>query len=363
MRIWLTSSQQVFDHELRGMSGMKLGARIALAAVAVALALTLASGAQAQTLKTVKSRGVLNCGIGTGLAGFGIADAAGVWRGLNIDFCHALAAAIFGDPGKVKFVPLSSKDRFTALQSGETDLISATTTWTISRDTQLGLNFRAVFYYDGQGFMVKKVTGIKSAKELNGASICIQQGTTTELNTTDYFRKNNMKFKPVVFATNNEATDAYESGRCDAFTTDQSGLYAERLRFKDPSEHVVLPETISKEPLAYAVRHGDDQWFDIVTWVQFALVTAEELDVTQANIDELREQSTNPDVRRLLGKEGAFGEALGLDKDWAYRAIKVAGNYGETFERNLGQSSPLKIARGQNALWLNGGLQYAPPIR
>ena len=338
---------------------MRLGALIAL----MATVLASASGAQAQTLQTVKARGVLNCGVGTGLAGFGIADAAGVWRGLNIDFCRALSAAIFGDAGKVKFVPLSAKDRFTGLQTGETDLLSATTTWTISRDTQLGLNFRAVFYYDGQGFMVKKATGIASAKELNGASICIQQGTTTELNTTDFFRKNKMTFKPVVFATNNEATDAYESGRCDVFTTDQSGLYAERLRFKNPAEHVVLPETISKEPLAYAVRHGDDQWFDIVSWVQFALVTAEELEVTQANVDELREKSTNPDIRRLLGREGAYGEALGLDKDWAYRAIKTAGNYGESFERNLGQSSLLKIARGQNALWLNGGLQYAPPIR
>ncbi|QEL24096.1 amino acid ABC transporter substrate-binding protein [Bosea sp. F3-2] len=338
---------------------MKFALKLALAAVAVALA----SGAQAQTLKTVKARGVLNCGIGTGLAGFGLADASGTWRGVNIEFCHSLAAAIFSDPAKVKFVSLSSKDRFTALQAGESDVVAATTTWTMSRDVQVGLNFRAVFYYDGQGFMVKKSTGIKSAKELSGASICIQQGTTTELNTADYFRKNNMKFEPVTFATNNEATEAYEAGRCDAFTTDQSGLYSERLRFKDPSEHVVLPETISKEPLGYAVRHGDDQWFDIVSWAQYALVTAEELGVTQANIDEMREKSDNPDVRRLLGKEGSFGQSLGLENDWAYRIIKTAGNYGEIFERNLGQQSKLKIARGQNALWMNGGLQYAPPIR
>lgn len=338
---------------------MKLALKMALAAAAVALA----SGAQAQTLKTVKARGVLNCGIGTGLAGFGLADATGTWRGVNIEFCDSLAAAIFSDPAKVKFVSLSSKDRFTALQAGESDVVAATTTWTMSRDVQVGLNFRAVFYYDGQGFMVKKSTGIKSAKELSGASICIQQGTTTELNTADYFRKNNMKFEPVTFATNNEATEAYEAGRCDAFTTDQSGLYSERLRFKDASEHVVLPETISKEPLGYAVRHGDDQWFDIVSWAQYALVTAEELGVTQANVDEMREKSDNPDIKRLLGKEGSFGQSLGLDNDWAYRIIKTAGNYGEVFERNLGQQSPLKIARGQNALWMNGGLQYAPPIR
>jgi general L-amino acid transport system substrate-binding protein len=328
----------------------------------LALGLSYGGQAQAQTLKAIKARGVLNCGIGTGLAGFGLADASGTWKGVNIDFCNALAAAIFDDASKVKFVSLSSKDRFTALQSGESDLIAATTTWTMSRDTILGLNFRAVFYYDGQGFMVKKALNIKSARELSGASICIQQGTTTELNTADYFRKNDMKFEPVTFATNNEATEAYESGRCDVFTTDQSGLYAERLRFKNPSEHVVLPETISKEPLAYAVRHGDDQWFDIVSWVQYALVTAEELEVTQANVDEMR-KSTNPDIRRLLGVEGSFGQALGLGNDWAYKVIKTAGNYGEVFERHLGQQSSMKIARGQNALWSNGGLQYAPPIR
>ena len=339
---------------------MNLASRLLIGA---GLAAFVSLGAQAQTLKTVKSRDVLNCGIGTGLAGFGLTDANGVWRGMNIDFCHSLAAAVLGDATKVKFVSLPSKDRFTALQSGESDLVSATTTWTMTRDVQLGLNFRPIFYYDGQGFMVKKATGIKSAKELNGASICMQQGTTTELNTADYFRKSNMKFEPVTFATNNEATEAYESGRCDVFTTDQSSLYSERVRFKDPDAHLVLPETISKEPLAYAVRGGDDQWFDIVSWVQYAIVTAEELGVTQANIDEMRAKSDNPDVKRLLGKEGSFGQALGLDNDWAYRAIKYAGNYGEIFERTLGKDSPLKIARGQNALWSNGGLQYAPPIR
>jgi general L-amino acid transport system substrate-binding protein len=334
---------------------------------AAGLALSASHGAQAQasreTLKTVQARGVLQCGIGTGLAGFGLADASGTWRGTNIDFCHAVAAAVLKDASKVKFVSLSSKDRFTALQAGESDFIAATTTWTMSRDTLLGLNFRPVYYYDGQGFMVRKSLGIKSAKELSGASVCIQQGTTTELNAADYFRRNNMKFEAVTFATANEATEAYESGRCDVFTTDQSGLYSERLRFKDASEHVVLPETISKEPLGYIVRHGDDQWLDIVTWVHYAQLTAEELGVTQANVDEMREKSDNPDVRRLLGKEGTFGQALGLDNDWAYRIVKAVGNYGEGFERHLGQQSLLKIARGQNALSTNGGLQYAPPIR
>ena len=347
---------------------MKKIARAALLAAAVAgIASSASHEARAQasreTLKTVQGRGVLNCGIGTGLAGFGIADASGTWRGMNIDFCQAVAAAVLKDAGKVKFVSLSSKDRFTALQTGESDFIAATTTWTMSRDTQLGLNFRPVYYYDGQGFMVKKATGIKSAKELSGASICIQQGTTTELNIADYFRKNSMKFEPVTFATNNEATEAYESGRCDAFTTDQSVLYSERMRFKTPDDHLVLPETISKEPLGYIVRHGDDQWLDVISWAHYALLTAEELGVTQANVDEMREKSENPDVRRLLGKEGTFGQALGLDNDWAYRIVKAVGNYGESFERNLGQQSLLKIARGQNALWSNGGLQYAPPIR
>jgi general L-amino acid transport system substrate-binding protein len=342
----------------QGDRTMKLGL-----ALAAAVACSVSFSAEAQTLKTIQARGVVNCGTGANLAGFAVPDANGVLTGVNADYCRALAAAVFGDKSKVKFIQLPSKDRITALQSGESDLIAATTTWTMSRDTSLGQNFRAIYYYDGQGFMVKKSLGIKSAKELSGASICIQQGTTTELNTADYFRKNNMKFEPVTFATNNEATEAYESGRCDAFTTDQSGLYSERMRFKAPDDHIVLPETISKEPLGYVTRHGDDQWFDIVTWVHFAQVTAEELGVTQANVDEMREKSDNPEIKRLLGKEGTFGQALGLTNDWAYNAIKAAGNYGEIFERNLGGKSLLKIARGQNALWSDGGLQYAAPIR
>ncbi len=335
-----------------------------LAGVALG-ALAMATSAQAQggqTLNAVKARGILNCGANTGLAGFGQPDAQGNWTGLDVDYCRAIAAAIFNDPAKVKFVPLSAKDRFTALQSGEVDVLVRNTTWTSSRDTSLGLNFAAVNYYDGQGFMVKKGLKVASAKELSGASICVQQGTTTELNLADYFRANKMELKAVTFATSDETSKAYDSGRCDAFTTDASGLYAERLRMAKPDDHMVLPEIISKEPLGPSVRHGDDQWLDIVMWTHYAMVTAEELGVSKANVDE-RLKSDNPDIRRLLGTEGKHGEALGLTNDWAVRIIKHVGNYGETFEKNVGAGSPLKIARGVNNLWNKGGLQYAPPIR
>ncbi|MGL4324273.1 MAG: amino acid ABC transporter substrate-binding protein [Beijerinckiaceae bacterium] len=329
----------------------------------VAAPLIFATPAAAQaTLAGVKQRGEMRCGVGTGLAGFGMPDDKGTWIGLDVDYCRAIAAAIFNDPLKVRFVSLSAKDRFTALQSGEIDALIRNTTWTMSRDTSLGMNFGAVNFYDGQGFMVRKKSGIDSAKKLEGASVCTQQGTTTELNLADFFRANKMKYEAVVFATNDETTKAYESGRCDAFTTDASGLYAERLKFSAPEDHIVLPEIISKEPLGSAVRHGDDQWLDIVKWVQFALITAEELGVTKANVDDML-KSENPDVKRLLGTEGKFGESIGLTNDWAYRAIKAIGNYGESFERNVGMGSRLKIARGPNALWNKGGLQYAPPIR
>ncbi|WP_441470040.1 amino acid ABC transporter substrate-binding protein [Bosea sp. RAF48] len=323
-----------------------------------------ASGAFAQspTLAQAKSRGILHCGSGTGLAGFGIPDAQGTWSGLDVDVCRAVASAIFNDPTKVKFIPLSAKDRFTALQSGEVDLLSRTTTWTISRDTALGLNFAGVNYYDGQGFMVRKKLGVNSALQLSGASICTQQGTTTELNLADYFRANKIKYEVVAFASNQETVKAYESGRCDAFTTDASGLYAERLGLANPDEHVVLPDIISKEPLGPVVRHGDDVWLDIVKWTLFAMVNAEELGITKANVDEML-KSENPEIRRFVGTEGKFGAPMGLTDDWAYRIIKHVGNYGESFERNVGQGSLLKIARGQNALWNKGGLQYAPPIR
>lgn len=336
---------------------------LTLKLVAVAALALSASTASAQTLNAVKSRGVLNCGSNGTLAAFGAPDAQGNWHGFDVDFCRAVAVAVLNDPTKVKFVPLSAKDRFTALQSGDVDVLARNTTWTSSRDTSLGLNFTGVNYYDGQGFMVPKALKVNSALELNDAAVCVQQGTTTEQNVSDYFRANKMRAKIVTFATADEALRAYDSGRCDAYTTDMSQLYSERLRLAKPDEQLVLPEVISKEPLGPAVRHGDDQWFDIVKWTLFAMINAEELGITKANVDEQLKTSTNPDVKRLLGTEGAYGEQLGLSKDWAYRIIKQVGNYGEVFERNLGQESPLKIARGLNALWTKGGLQYAPPIR
>ena len=329
------------------------------------LALLLAVAAQsasAQTLKAVKDRGMLNCGANGTLAGFGLPDAQGKWTGLDVDFCRAIAAAVLNDSEKVKYVPLSAKDRFTALQSGEVDVLARNTTWTSSRDTSLGLNFTGVNYYDGQGFMVRKALKVNSALELNGASVCVQQGTTTELNLADYFSANKMQLKSVTFATANEAVKAYDAGRCDAYTTDASALYAERLRVSDPNDHIILPEIISKEPLGPAVRHGDDQWFDIVKWTLFAMMNAEELNISSKNVDEAL-KSTNPEIKRFVGTEGNFGEQLGLGKDWAVRIVKQVGNYGETFERNVGLGSPLKIQRGLNKLWTKGGIQYAPPIR
>ena len=329
----------------------------------VALAVIFAAqSVSAQTLKTVKDRGMLNCGSNGTLAGFGLPDAQGKWTGLDVDFCRAVAAAIFNDASKVKFVPLSAKDRFTALQSGEVDLLARNTTWTSSRDTSLGLNFAGVDYYDGQGFMVRKTLKVNSALELNGASVCVQQGTTTELNLSDFFRAHNMQVKTVTFATANEAVKAYDAGRCDAYTTDASGLYGERLRLANSADHIVLPEIISKEPLGPAVRHGDDQWFDIVKWTLYAMINAEELGITSKNTDEML-KSTNPDIKRFVGTEGNYGEQLGLPKDWAVNIVKLVGNYGEVFEANVGQGSPLKIDRGLNKLWTKGGIQYAPPIR
>jgi general L-amino acid transport system substrate-binding protein len=334
-----------------------------LAALLAFALLFSAHGASAQsTLSAVKGRGILNCGANGTLAGFGLPDAQGQWTGLDVDVCRAVAAAIFDDATKVKFVPLSAKDRFTALQSGEVDVLARNTTWTSSRDTSLGLNFTGVDYYDGQGFMIRKALKVNSALELSGASICVQQGTTTELNLADYFRAHNMQLKTVTFATANEAVKAYDASRCDAYTTDASGLYAERLRLTNADDHIILPEIISKEPLAIAVRHGDDQWFDVVKWVFFAMLNAEELNLTQKNIDEMV-KSTNPDIKRFVGTEGNFGEQLGLTKDWAVRIVKRVGNYGEVFDRNVGKNSPLKIDRGLNRLWTQGGVQYAPPIR
>ncbi|MDA9436016.1 amino acid ABC transporter substrate-binding protein [Bradyrhizobium sp. CCBAU 51627] len=335
--------------------------------VTLALSLALAAGlsaqaAEAQTLKTIKDRGMLSCGVSQGLPGFSSPDDKGNWTGIDVDVCRAIAAAVLNDPTKIKFVPLSAKDRFTALQSGEIDVLSRNTTWTVSRDTSLGANFTGVTYYDGQGFMVKKSLKVNSALELNSASVCVQTGTTTELNLADYFKANNMKYEVIAFGTIDEAIKAYESGRCDVFTDDSSGLYASRLKLTNPADHVVLPEIISKEPLGPMVRHGDDQWFDIVKWTLFAMVTAEELGITQKNVDEMA-KSDKPELKRVLGTDGNLGEQLGLTKDWVIRIVKAVGNYGESFDRNVGAGSPLKISRGLNNLWTKGGLQYAPPIR
>ncbi|TWG67550.1 amino acid ABC transporter substrate-binding protein [Aminobacter sp. J44] len=331
-----------------------------------AMVLMSAAAGSAATLDDVKAKGFVQCGVHTGLAGFAAPDDQGNWKGFDSDFCKAVAAAVFGDPEKVKFTPTNATERFTALQSGEIDLLARNTTWTLSRDTSLGFNFTGVNYYDGQGFMINaaKLPGINSALQLSGAAICVQTGTTTELNLADYFRANNMEYNPVVFQGFDETNAAYEAGRCDAYTTDQSGLYALRLTLANPDEHVVLPEIISKEPLGPLVRQGDDQWFDIVKWTLFALIQAEELGITQANVEEMK-GSDNPEIKRILGQEpeSKIGAMLGLENDWVVKVVAGVGNYGEMFERNIGQESPLKIARGLNQLWTKGGLQYAPPLR
>jgi len=334
---------------------------IAMLSACLALAIG-AETASAQTLKAVKDRGSLICGVSQGIPGFSNPDDKGNWTGLDVDYCRAIAAAVFNDPSKVKYSPLSAKDRFTALQSSEIDVLARNSTWTSSRDTSLGLNFTAVNYYDGQGFMVRKALKVNSALELNGASVCTQTGTTTELNLADYFRANNMKYEVIAFSTADETVKAYESGRCDAFTTDVSQLYAEKLKLANANDHVILPEIISKEPLGPVVRHGDDQWFDIVKWVHYAMINAEELGVSQKTIDDAL-KSQLPEIRRLVGTEGAYGEQLGLTKDWVVRIVKHVGNYGESFDRNMGPGSKLGISRGINRLWTKGGIQYAPPIR
>jgi general L-amino acid transport system substrate-binding protein len=340
---------------------MKPILKVALAAAA-ALSVTAGAASAQATLTTVKSRGMVNCGVGTGSPGFSAPDDKGNWTGLDVDFCRGVAAAVFGDASKVSFKPLTAKERFTALQSGEVDILSRTTTWTMSRDSAMGLSFVGIMYVDGQGLMVPKKLGVKSAKELNGASVCVATGTTTELNLADYFRTTNMTYKPVVFEKVDEVNAAYDAGRCDVYTTDQSSLYSQRLRLRVPEDHVVLPEIISKEPLGPSVRQGDFQWFTLNKWVYFALLNAEELGVTSKNVDEML-KSTNPDVRRLLGTEGEFGKAMGLDNDWVVKIVKGVGNYAEIYDRNVGPDTPLKIARGLNNLWNKGGIQYAPPIR
>jgi len=333
-----------------------------------AIALTIAVGTTAPalagpTLDKIKQAGAVTCGVPTGVPGFAQPDNQGKYAGFDVDICRAFSAAIFGNPDKVKYVPLTAQQRFTALQSGEVDVLSNNTTWTLQRDTQLGFNFGPVVFYDGQGFLVPKKLGVKTGKDLNGATICVQPGTTTELNLADYFRGNKMDFKPVVIEKIDEVYAAFFSGRCDVMTGDSSALAAQRVgRAPNPDDYVVLPERISKEPLAPVVRHGDEEWHDIVDWVVYAMMEAEEKGITQKNVDEMA-KSDAPDIKRMLGTTPGMGKALNLDEKWAYNAIKLVGNYGEIFDKHLGLGSPLKLERGYNNLWTKGGLIYAMPIR
>ncbi|MEX0311791.1 MAG: amino acid ABC transporter substrate-binding protein [Tateyamaria sp.] len=324
----------------------------------------LAAGAAAAgTLDDVKARGTLNCGVTTGLVGFAAPDANGEWNGFDVAVCRAVAAAVLGDPTAVEFVPTTGKTRFTALASGEIDMLARNTTWTFSRDVDLKFTFVGVNYYDGQGFMVPKDLGVSSAKDLDGATVCIQTGTTTELNLADFFRSNNISYEPVPIETNAEAQQQYLAGACDVYTTDASGLAATRATFEAPGDHVLLPEIISKEPLGPLVRHGDNEWGDVVRWTLNALISAEELGITSTNISEMGAGTNNPEINRILGTEGTLGEMLGLDADWAMKAISASGNYGEIFEKNIGESTPIGLARGLNAQWTDGGLIYSPPFR
>ena len=326
------------------------------------------AGSHGSTLDIVKERGFLKCGSNTGLAGFGLPNDDGVWEGIDVDVCRAVAAAVFGDASKVEYVPTTSKVRFTVLQSGEVDMLSRNTTWTLQRDVELGLEFVGVNYYDGQGFMVRKDLGVSSATELDGASVCIQVGTTTEMNLADYFAGNSMSYEAVPVETNSEADAAYTAGRCDVYTTDASGLYASRAGYPDPSAHVVLPEIVSKEPLGPSVRHGDSAWADIVRWSLNAMIIGEELGITSANVDEMK-SSKNPEVLRLLGVNqvgdtgAGYGQWLNLSDDWAYNIIQQVGNYSESFEKHIGPNTPINIQRGLNALYKDGGILYAPPFR
>lgn len=330
-------------------------------ALSAALAMT-ATASFADTLTDVKAKGYVQCGVTGGVPGFSAPDANNNWAGIEVDFCRAMASAIFNDPAAVRYTSLTSQERFTALSAGEIDVLSRTVTWTMSRDTQLGIKFVGTMFYDGQGFMVRKADGITSALDLSGAAICIESGTTTELNAADYFAANKLEFNSVVFVDQDEVVKAYEDGRCDVYTTGSSALAAERSKFAVPDDHLILPEIISKEPLGPVVRQGDDLWFNLARWTYFALLEAEELGVTSANVDE-QLGSDNPAIKRLLGVEGDFGTPLGVTKDWAYQIIKHVGNYGESYERNVGPSTPIGLARGLNALWRDGGIQYSPPIR
>jgi general L-amino acid transport system substrate-binding protein len=332
-------------------------------ALSAACAATAPGAFAGEDLDAVMARGELICGVNTGLAGFSIQGSEGEWTGLDVDVCRAIAAAVFGDSEAVSYVPLSAQQRFTALQSGEIDVLSRNTTWTLTRDASLGINFTGVTYYDGQGFMVPAGIGVSSALELDGASVCVQSGTTTELNLADYFRANDMDFQAVVFESFDESKTAFFAGQCDVYTTDASGLASIRsIDAANPSDYEILPEIISKEPLGPSVRQGDDQWFNIVKWVVFALIEAEEKGITSENVDEMMD-SSDPNVQRLLGVSPGMGELLGLSEDWAANAIRQVGNYGEIFDRNIGPDTPLRLERGLNAQWTDGGLMYAPPIR
>ncbi|MDE0449676.1 MAG: amino acid ABC transporter substrate-binding protein [Spirochaetaceae bacterium] len=333
------------------------GALIALAIAMVGVT------AHAGTLEDVQSAGVLKCGINTGLPGFAQTDDDGNWIGFDVAYCRALAAAVLGDPTAIQFVNLTGANRFPALQSGEIDVLARNTTWTLSRDVDLGLTFVGVNYYDGQGFIGRRALGVMSATELDGASVCIQTGTTTELNLADFFRSNNMSYEPVPIETNAEARAAYEAERCDVYTTDASGLAATKATFDDPDAHIVYPEIVSKEPLGPLVRHGDDQWADVARWVLNALIIAEELGVSQGNVERLAAGTDHPEINRMLGSEGSYGEMLGLDAQWAVRAIAAEGNYAEIFDRYIGPDTKLGLQRGLNALYTDGGILYAPPFR
>ncbi|MCX2759860.1 amino acid ABC transporter substrate-binding protein [Vibrio sp. Sgm 22] len=339
----------------------KLTLLASVVAASTSMMATSASAAES-TLDKVTSQGFLTCGVSTGLPGFSNPNSKGEWEGIDVEYCQALAAAVLGDKTKVKYVPLTAKERFTALQSGEIDVLSRNTTWTLHRDSALGLNFVGVNYYDGQGFMVKKELGLTSAQELDGASVCVQSGTTTELNLADYFRNSGMSYKPVVFDTAAQTSKGFDAGRCDVLTTDQSGLYALRLNLADPKSAEVLPEIISKEPLGPVVRQDDDQWFNVAKWTLSAMVNAEEYGISSKNADEML-KSKDPNIKRILGVDGPKGKGLGIRDDWGYQVIKQVGNYGESFERTVGTGSPLQISRGVNALWNAGGFMYAPPIR
>ncbi|MEJ6078132.1 amino acid ABC transporter substrate-binding protein [Vibrio sp. 1-Bac 57] len=331
-------------------------------ALLVGLTAAIPSLSHADTLQDVMEKDVLNCGVSTGIPGFSAADSKGVWKGIDVDMCRSVASAVLGDASKVKYIPLTAKERFTALQSGEIDLLARSSTWTATRDTSLGLNFAGVNYYDGQGFLISKKLGVTSAKELDGATFCIQAGTTSELNLTDYFKSNGMEYKAVTYDTSGQTIDGFKKGRCDAVTSDASQLYGLKLKMDDPNTVMVLPEIISKEPLGPVVRQGDDNWFNVVRWSLFAALEAEELGVTSSNAEAMM-KSENPSIKRLLGTTGNAGENLGLKSDWAYQIVKQVGNYSEMFDKNVGKDSPLNIDRGLNKLWNQGGLMYAMPIR